>query len=299
MLPFWLSIGLLSLTQGALVALPGTLSIPWVQRRRSRLWAAIPPLSVISFVFVARAAEQASAQSLTYLALVAVPVLAALALGWLGRGARPALALLTPALFALAWADRTGLAGQAAALALSALSCVALGVLLAAVTPPRWLAAGIVLMACADTALVVSELLQHPNEVLNSAHPAAGLPKLQAEVLGSAAMGYGDLFVAGLLGGLLARGWPSGGSDAGGWPAGGGEARGWPAGGSAPRARQLRGAALVAALAVAFDLLFFTVNELPATVPVALALVLMGLARWRARRVGVASVPVCAAPADP
>jgi hypothetical protein len=279
MLPFWLSIGLLSLTQGALVALPGTLSIPWLQRRRSRLWAAIPPLSVISFVFVARAAEQASAQSLTYLALVAVPVLAALALGWLGRGARPALALLTPALFALAWADHAGLAGQAAALALSVLSCVALGVLLAAVTPPRWLAAGIILMACADTALVVSDLLQHPNEVLNSAHPAAGLPKLQAEVLGSAAMGYGDLFVAGLLGGLLARGWP--------------------AGGSAPRARQLRGAALVATLAVAFDLLFFTVNELPATVPVALALVLMGLARWRTRRVGVASVPVCAAPADP
>lgn len=279
MLPFWLSIGLLSLTQGALVALPGTLSIPWLQRRRSRLWAAIPPLSVISFVFVARAAEQASAQSLTYLALVAVPVLAALALGWLGHGARPALALAMPALFALAWADRTGLAGQAAALALSALSCVALGVLLAAVTPPRWLAAGIVLMACADTALVVSELLQRPNEVLNFAHPAAGLPKLQAEVLGSAAMGYGDLFVAGLLGGLLARGWPSGGRS--------------------PRAQQLRAAALVAALAVAFDLLFFTVNELPATVPVALALVLMGLARWRARKVSVAPVGACAAPADP
>ena len=84
----------------------------------------------------------------------------------------------------------------------------ALGVLFAAITPPRWLAAGIVLMACADAALVVSELLQHPNEVLTAAHPAAGLPKLQAEVFGSAAMGYGDLFVAGLLGGMLARGWP-------------------------------------------------------------------------------------------
>src|SRR5580692_4145065 len=105
MLPFWLSIGLLSLAQAAVVALPGTLSIPWMQRRRSRLWAAIPPLSVISFVFIARAAEQASAQSLTYLALVAVPILAALALGWLGHGARPTLALLAPALFALAWAD--------------------------------------------------------------------------------------------------------------------------------------------------------------------------------------------------
>ncbi len=259
MLPFWLSIGLLSLTQGALVALPGTLSIPWVARRRSRLWAAVPPLSVIGFVFVARAAEQASAQSLTYLALVAVPLLAALALGWLGRGARPALALLVPVLFALAWADRTGLAGQAAALALSALSCVTLGVLLAAVTPPRWLAAGIVLMACADTALVASELLQHPNNVLLAAHPAAGLPRLQAALFGSGAMGYGDLFVAGVFGGLLARGWPP---------------RDFPS----VRARQVRAAGLVACLAVAFDLLFFTVNELPATVPVAVGLVLVVLA---------------------
>ncbi len=269
MLPFWLSIGLLSLTQAAVVALPGTLSLPWVARRRSRLWAAVPPLSVIAFVFVARAAEQASAQSLTYLALVAVPLLAALALGWLQWGARPALALLTPALFALAWADRTGLAGQAAALALSALSCVALGVLLAAVTPPRWLAAGIVLMACADTALVASELLQHPNNVLLAAHPAAGLPRLQAALFGSGAMGYGDLFVAGLLGGLLARGWPT-------------ESAADPAAESAAppgsaRALQLRAAALVACLAVAFDLLFFTVNELPATVPVAVGLILVVL----------------------
>ncbi len=275
MLPFWLSIGLLSLTQGAVVAGPGTLAVPWLERRRSRLWAAIPPLSVIAFVFVARAAEQASAQSLTYLALVAVPVLAALALGWLGRGARPALALATPALFALAWADRGGVAGQAAALALSALSCVALGVLLAAVTPPRWLAAGVVLMACADAALVVSELLQHPNETLNAAHPAAGLPRLQAALFGSAAMGYGDLFVAGLLGGLLARGWPAGVQ-------------------AGARARQRRAAVLVVGLAWAFDLLFFAVDELPATVPVACGLLAVALAQRR-----VATAPVAwAAPTE-
>ena len=259
MLPFWLSIGVLSATQGALVAFPGTISIGWVERRGSRLWAAIPPLSVILFVFVARAAEQASARSLTYLALVAVPILAALALGWWGRGARPVLALGAPALFALAWADRGGLAGQGAALALSALSCAALGVLLAAVTPPRWLAAGIVLMACADAVLVVSELLQHPNEVLGAAHPPAGLPKLQAEVFGSAAMGYGDLFVAGLFGGLLARGWPPLRDGRSAW------------------AQQVWAAALVVGLALAFDLLFFTVNELPATVPVAVALIIVVL----------------------
>jgi hypothetical protein len=269
MLPFWLSIGVLSLTQAAVVAGPGTLSIPWAERRRSRLWAAIPPVSVVAFVFVARAAEEASAQSLTWLALVAVPVLAALALGVLGRGARPRFALAVPLLFALAWADRGGLLGEGAAVALSALSCVALGVLLAAVTPPRWLAAGIVAMACADTALVVSELLQHPNEVLTAAHPAYGLPRLQAEVFGEAAMGYGDLFVAGLFGGLLARGRPAG--------------RGRIDRADPTPARQVRAALLVAVLAVGFDLLFFAVSELPATVPVALALILTALPRLKLR----------------
>ncbi len=274
MLPFWISISLLSLAQGVLVALPGVIAGGLPARLRSRRWAIIPPLSVIAFVCGARAAEHASAQGLTYLALGAVPVLAALALGWLlwdartthGRRALRALAVLP--LFALAWADRGGLAGEAAALALSALSCAALGVLLATVTPPRWLAAGIVAMAIADTALVVSDLLQRPNNALNAARPVAGLPQLQSAVLGSAVMGYGDLFIAGVLGGLLAV--------------------------TVGRTLQLRVAALTAILALGFDLLFFLVDELPATVPVALALVLM-LLRRRWRSAGAAGAP----PASP
>jgi hypothetical protein len=286
--PFSLSIALLSLVQGALVALVGDGralgGIPWIARRRSRLWAAIPPLSIAAFVFVAQGAERASAQSLTYLALVAVPALAALALGWLARGARPALVPLALVLFVLAWADRGGLAGEAAALALSALSCVALGALFAAVTPARWLAAGIVLMACADAALVVSELLQHPNEVLTATRPAAGLPRLQAAVFGSAAMGYGDLFVAGIFGGMLARGWDRGSDGPG--------ARSEPAGERhAARVVQLRAAALVTVLALAFDLLFFAVEELPATVPVALALAVLAFARRRGERGVVVTAP--------
>ena len=248
-LPFWTSIALLSVAQGVMVALPRALTAPRLARLSSRRWAVIPPLSVIAFVFIARAAERASAQGLTYLALGAVPILAALALGWLSHGARPARAALVLPLFALAWADRGGLAGEGAALILSALSCVALGVLLAAVTPPRWLAAGIVAMAVADTALVVSDLLQSPNNALNAAHPAVGLPRLQSAVFGSAVMGYGDLFVAGLLGALLAV--------------------------TAGRSLQLRAARLTALLAVGLDLLFFLVNELPATLPVALALVIL------------------------
>lgn len=260
-LPFWISIATLSLLQGALVAVPRAWDAARLAKLRSRRWALVPPVSIVGFVLVASLAERASADGLTYLALVAVPPLAALALGWLAWDAGPPkpwrALLLTPALFALAWADHGGLAGQAAACLLSALSCAALGALLAAVTPPLWLAAGIVAMAIADTALVVSDLLQKPNSALNAAHPAAGLPQLQYAAFGSAAMGYGDLFVAGVLGGLLASA----------------IGRGW----------QLRGAALTALLACCFDLLFFFVNELPATVPVAVTLLVLAAASRRSR----------------
>jgi hypothetical protein len=251
MLPFWLSIAILSLVQGVLVALAGRLELTWLSRLRTRGWAAVLPVSVIGFVLIAREAEKASAQGLTYLALVAVPLLAALTLGALMRGARPWLALLSPALFALAWADRGGLAGEGAALALSGLSCVGLGVLIASVTPPRWLSAGIFAMAISDSALVISDLLQSPNNALNAAHPAANLPQLQSAVFGTGVMGYGDLFIAGVLGGLLAAGNRS----------------------------QSEGALLTAAIALAMDLLFFLVSELPATVPVALALLVLLLRR--------------------
>jgi hypothetical protein len=256
MLPFWISIAGLSLAQGALVAIPGELGPSFMSQLQGRRWALIPPLSVIGFVLIAREAERSSAQGLTYLALVAVPPLALVSLGWLSHRGRPLLGLLVLPLFALAWIDRGGLAGNTCALALSGLSCVTLGVLLAALTPPRWLAAGIVAMAIADTALVVSDLLQRPNNALNAAHPAAGLPRLQSAVFGTAVMGYGDLFVAAVLGGLLAR--------------------------TLGRQGQLRAAALTAVLALCFDLLFFLVDELPATVPVALALLLT--IAWRQLR---------------
>ncbi len=257
-LPFWISIVLLSLVQGVVVTLPRVDALRELPAMRGRGWAVIPPLSVLAFVLIARQAEHASAQSLTYLALVAVPLLALLALGPFTPGRSRRWLLLVPALFALAWADRGGLAGQAAALALTALSCVTLGVLLAAITPPLWLGAGIIAMALADTALVVSDLLQKPNNALNAAHPAAGLPRLQSAALGSAVMGYGDLFIAAVLGALLAV---MGGS-----------------------ALQRRGAVLTALLALCLDLLFFVVNELPATVPVAGALVLVVLSRRRSLR---------------
>jgi hypothetical protein len=252
---FAVSICTLTLVQAMFVALPRTIDIPVLARLRSGWWAALPAVSVVAFVFGVRALSGA-ADGLTYLALIAVPPLAALALAVGVRGARPWLAPAAGALFALAWADRGGLAGEAAAVVLEGLSCVALAVALVAVTPRLLVKLGILAMAAADVWLVASDLLSAPNSALNGVVPVAHLPQLQSATFGSAVMGYGDLFAAALLGALLA---------------------------SMPRLAA-RGAILVAVVGLAMDLLFLLVTELPATAPVALTLLLLEASRRRRGR---------------
>jgi hypothetical protein len=245
--------------------------IPWIKRLSGPAWAIIPIASIIGVIFAIRYTS-GTATGLTWLALVAVPILAALALGWAMHGARPWLALLAVPLFALAWASRSTLWGEGAATLLSALSCVTLGWLLGAVTPPGWLKAGIVAMSVADVWLVASDLLQAPNNSLIAAAPLPGsnLPQLQSELFGTVSLGYGDLFVAGLLGAVVAR-----------------------------QARSQWGMALLTlVLAAAFDLLFFVINELPATVPVAVALIVGELWVWRRRRRGQARAPATVATSE-
>ncbi len=249
MLPFALSIGVLSLVQAALVAAPRPASSPLLSGLRTRWWALVLPLSIV-VVVAAIALDSATAHFLTYLALLAVPPLAALALTAIVRGGRPPLALLVVPLFALAWAARGSLSGETAALALSALACISLGWLLVCVVPGRWVKLGIYAMAAIDAWLVGSNLLQGPNAVLNSVSPG-GLPRLQLASFGSAMMGFGDLFIAAVLGALLA----------------------------ANRRLQLTGAALAAIFCLCFDLLFFALDQLPATVPIALTLAALELSR--------------------
>src|SRR6201996_3694270 len=244
--------------QAAVVAAPRRPpEVRWIQRLSGPAWALSPIGSIVGVIFAIRYVSS-TATGLTWLALVAIPLFAAAALGWAMRGSRPWLALGAIPLFALAWASRTTLWGEGAATLLSALSCVTLGVLLGAVTPPRWMKLGIVAMAVADVWLTVTDLLQAPNNALIAAVPLPGsnLPQLQSELFGSVSCGYGARFVAGLLGAVLAR-----------------ECR-----------RQEPMALLTLVLAGLFDLLFFFFHELPATVPGAAALIIGEAWRWRQRR---------------
>lgn len=260
----------LLLLQASMVAAPRTPPAwRWTSRLRGPAWAAIPLVSIVVVVFAIRFLSD-TATGLTYLALVAVPPLAVIGLAWAARpeGRVTVLRVLsavavTAILFAIATGSSHSLGPEAAAAILSGLSCVTLGVLLAAVAPSRWLKLGILGMAAADVWLVASDLLQRPNSLLIRAQPApflgAHLPRLQSEVFGSVSMGYGDLFIAALLGAVLAS------SRRPQWPA----------------------ALLTLVIAGLFDLLFFLVDELPATVPVALALIVVEV--WDRRYVARAT----------
>lgn len=261
-LAFWISDACLLGVQSALVALargqPPAALEQLARRLSARGWALVPLASIVLVVVAIRAAG-ATADGLAWLALIAVPPLAAAALGATMRGGRPLLALLVLPLFALAWWQREALVGEGTAVLLSALSCVTLGVLLTAVTPRGWLKLGIVAMAIVDAYLVGSELLQPANAVLNAAAPPAHLPQLQRALFGDALIGYGDLFVAGAFGAIVAAEWEESSTAGAPW----------------------RWALVVLVLALAFDLLFLVVDVLPATVPVALALLLRESVRKR------------------
>jgi hypothetical protein len=251
-LPFLASDGALLCTQAALVALPDRGIPRWLERFRGPAWALVLPLS-IGVVVGAIALFPEVARGLSWLALLAIPPLAAAALGWAMHGARPPFALIAIPLLAIGWASQRTLVGDVALAALTALSCVTLGRLLGGLVPLVWLELGIVAMAIVDSILVFGNQLQGPNTVLNTAVPAVGLPQLQYLSMPYASLGYGDVFVAGVLGGVLA-------------------ARGQ---------RQGPIAVLVLLLAIAWDFLFYVFDTLPATVPVAVATCVASLLRSR------------------
>jgi hypothetical protein len=246
----------LTIAQSACVALPGAGLPGWAQRFRGRGWALVLPLS-IAVVVAAIELLPSTADVLTWVAFLLVPPGCALALGWAGRGARPWLALLAPALLAVAWAYPDTRSGQVATIVLIAGSAVTLGRLLAGVAPLTLLKLGIVAMAIVDAVLVFGNELQAPNAVLVAASPGPGLPQLQSASFGLSGLGYGDFFAAAVVGGILA----------------------------AERGPRLVAAIAMLAVSLAWDQLFLIYDVLPATVPP--AIVLVGLELWRRTRPAV------------
>ena len=224
-------------------------------RLGGRGWALVAPLSIVVSIGVI-AVSSASADLLAWIALLLVPPGCALALGWAMHGARPWFALLAVPLFVLALAVPEDPAGRLARVALIAGSVVTVGRLLAGVSPLLLLKAGVVLMAAIDSVVILGDLFEQHNATFSGAAPAPGLPQLQIAEIGGASIDYGDFFVAGLVGGILAA-----------------EGR-----------NQVAAAVAMFVLAQAFNQLFLVVDSLPGTVPP--AVVMLGFEVARRRRLG-------------
>ena len=243
----------LDAAQALCVALPAA-GVPAVlMRLGGRGWALIAPVSVVLSV-IAIAAASASADAITWIAFILVPIGCALALGWAAHGARPWLAVAVIPLLAAALAAPDDPLGRAARLALIVGSVVTAGRLLAGVAPLLWLKVGVVAMAVIDSVFIFGDLWGDQNAAFNAAAPAAGLPRLQVADIGSISTDYGDYFVAGLVGAILA----------------------------AERQPQLLAAAATLVAAEAWNQLFLAVDSLPGTVPP--TVVMLAFGAWRLHR---------------
>lgn len=249
----------LDAAQALCVALPAAGLPAFLARYSGRGWSLVAPLSVVATV-VAITVTAASADVLTWIALLLVPPGCAVALAWAAHGARPWMALLVVPLLAAALSAPDGALGRVGRLLLIVGSCVTVGRLLAGAAPLTLLKAGVVAMAAIDAAFIFGDFFGEENAQFNAAAPAAGLPRLQVADVGDVSTDYGDYFVAGLVGGILA----------------------------AERRPQALAALAVFVAAQAFNQLFLVVDSLPGTVPPTLVMLAF---EARRRRGGAAGAP--------
>jgi hypothetical protein len=242
----------LDAAQALCIALPAAGVPAWLLRLAGRGWALMAPVSLLGTV-IAISLVPDSADALTWIALILVPLGCALGLGWAMHGARPWLALLTVPLLLLALDAPEGTLGRAARIVLIVGSTATAGRLLAAAAPLALLKAGVILMAAIDAVLVLGDHFDEQFAGYNAATPGAGLPQLQLARVGDVATGYGDYFLAGLVGAILA----------------------------VQRGPQLAAAVAMLVVAEAWNQLFLVVDSLPNTT--APALVLIGWELWRRR----------------
>jgi hypothetical protein len=124
-------------------------------------------------------------------------------------------------------------------------------------------------MASIDAVVIFGDLFAEHNARFDAAVPAAGLPRLQVAEVGDASIDYGDFFVAGLVGGVLA----------------------------AERRPQLAAAIALFVLSQAFNQLYLVVDSLPGTVPP--ALVLLGFEAYAALKGSITPLSGEASGSDP
>lgn len=226
--------------QAALVALPSPAAMERLARLRSPAWALAAPGSLLFGTFGVLALPPV-ATGLAILALVATPLLAAIAVLCVVHGSRPALLLVPLALGAVAAAG-TGLPAELAASLLTALGCLTLGAAVVRLTPPRALWLGLLSMGAVDVALLAVGVGQPAAALLGDALRSTQ-PTFHHAELGTLMIDYPDLVLAAVLGGIVSR-----------------------------RSFQQQAALLVGILTSAYAGLLAVFDLIPATVPLVIAL---------------------------
>lgn len=230
-------------------------------RLRSPAWALLLPGSIIVGTFGLLLPSMALAVLL--LSAVTTPVLAVLAILFAVRARWLVLpaAMVAVGLAALATGPSAGV-GMGV---VTALACLTVGTALQRLTPWRWLLIGVVAMSVVDVTLLAAGFGYHQTALLGAASNSFPGPHFTGARVGATTIGYPDLFLAALFGAALA-----GGRD------------------------QVRAAVLLSGFAIAMDSLLSPGKLLPATVPTALALLIISW--WRHRRRDRADPPAAPCP---
>ncbi len=210
-------------------------------------------------------AAPAVASGLVVLASAATPLLAAVAaVAVLRRGGARVLALVMA--IGVVAAVGSGWIAQISDTVVTALGCLALGAILVRLVPRSWLPWGVLSMCVVDIVLLGLGIGEPAGALMAGAASHIHAPALNQASIGPITTDYPDLILAAVLGSSL----------------GGGRL-------------QRRAAVLVAVLAAAYGMLLPLAGALPATVPIAVAFVLISgrprRPRWPRRRHGSARGP--------
>jgi hypothetical protein len=234
----------IALIEGATVAAPRAGALSRLERLRSPVWAGLLPGVILIGTFGVLALPR-FASGLVLLGAIATPILAAVAALAVLRGTRAGLAL-TALAAGIPAAVGTGWIAQLSQTFVTALGCIAAGAAVVRLVPRAWLGPAVLSMCAVDVLLLAVGLGQPAGALMAGAASHVHLPPLDKASIGPITTDYPDLVLAAVLGSVL-----------GGGPG------------------QRSAAVLVAALVAGYGMLLPIAGTLPATVPIALAFVLI------------------------
>lgn len=227
-------------------------------RRPRHVLIGLVPLAAIGGMVLVLTRVPRAVDWVTALAAFAVPLLA-LAAAWNVRRWAVPLAVAAPLLWLVAWRLAPSTAADLAGDLLIVLAAAVLGRLTGWAAPRGALVVGVLAATALDIWQVSNVQVQPVAQALGAATAPVGIPGLQELALGGASMGWGDAYLAAVVGAVVAS-----------------------------SRRATIAAVLVCAVGgAALGLLFAFVDYLPATVPAALGLAAAGVVERRAVAVRV------------